>query len=286
MGKRDFSAVSSELLIGAYDLHVHSAPSAFPRAKDGFELLKEADAAGMAGIMLKSHYESTATRAELINQYSGCKAKAYGSLTLNWPAGGLNIYAVENALKVGAKIIWMPTRDSENSLHFGNMDGDFFQRKGISILNEDGTIKDCVYEIMDAVKRYNAVLATGHLSPEESVLLCRAGCANGVRMVLTHPEFPRTTIAPQVQKELADLGVLIEKTWFNIAHGQVTLEEMVATIRLIGSRRAYITTDRGQKGLPAPAEEYKLFVESLLQAGLTEAELRDLAQIVPKSIVD
>lgn len=276
---------AAALLVGAYDLHVHTAPSAFPRCQDGFQLVREADEAGMAGVMLKSHYESTAVRAELINQYSGCRAKAYGGLALNWPAGGLNVYAVENALKVGARIIWMPTRDAENSLCFGNMEGDFFQRKGISVLNESGGLKDAVYEIMDAVKRHGAVLATGHISPKESVLLCREGRARGVRMILTHPEFPRTVVPPQEQKELADLGVLIEKNWYNIAQGSVTAEEMAATIQLVGSGRVYIATDRGQKGQPSPVSEFKRFVAALLQAGLTEAQLRDLAQKVPESIV-
>lgn len=286
MQGQDFSALAAELMVGAYDMHVHSAPSAFPRAKDGFELVKEAEQAGMAGVMLKSHYESTATRAALINQYSGCKAKAIGGLTLNWPVGGLNVYAVENALKVGAKIIWMPTRDSSNSLQFGNMEGDFFDRKGISAVDENGKLKDCVYEIMDAVKRYDASLATGHLSPEESVLLCREGRKRGVRMILTHPEFPRTFMEAPIQKEMADIGVLVEKTWFNIAQGRVTAAEMAATIQMVGSGHVFLATDRGQAGLPSPVSEYKRFLEALLQEGITEAQLRDMAQIVPKSIVD
>ena len=281
MNEREAAEASKELMAGAYDLHVHTAPSAFPRCQDGFQLVREADEAGMAGVMLKSHYESTAVRAELINRYSGCRAKAYGGLALNWPAGGLNVYAVENALKVGAKIIWMPTRDAANSLCFGNMEGDFFDRKGISVLNENGGLKDAVYEIMDAVKRYDAVLATGHISPQESLVLCREGCARGVRMILTHPEFPRTTVPAETQKELADLGVLIEKNWYNIAQKSVTAEEMAATIRLVGSSRCYIATDRGQKGLPTPVSEFRRFIQTLLQTGLTQDELRDLAQVVP-----
>ena len=128
MTELDANKKAEELLKGAYDLHVHSSPSVFPRELDGFQLIREADAAGMAGVMLKSHYESTALRAELINRYSGCKAKAYGGLCLNCPAGGLNVYAVKNALRAGAKIVWMPTRDAKNSLVFGNMEGDFFDK--------------------------------------------------------------------------------------------------------------------------------------------------------------
>lgn len=177
----------------------------------------------MSGVMLKSHYEPTAIRAALVNLYSNCKTRAYGAVVLNWPVGGLNIYAVENALRVGARIVWMPTRDSANSLAFGDMEGDFFNRRGITILEEDGRLKPVVYDIMDAVKKQGASLATGHLSPRESIFLCREGRSRGVRMILTHPEFCRTVISADLQEEMADLGVIIEKNWLNVAAGMVTI---------------------------------------------------------------
>ncbi|MEG1932743.1 MAG: DUF6282 family protein, partial [Pygmaiobacter sp.] len=201
------------LIQNGYDLHVHTAPSAFPRSLDSFQLVQEAAQVGMAGVLLKSHYECTATRATLINQHSHLKTIAYGAVALNWPVGGLNIFAVDYALKVGAKIVFMPTRDSANSLNFGTMEGDFFNRNGITILDEGGRLRPCVYDIMDVVKQYGACLATGHLSPAESILLCKEGRQRGVRMILTHPEFPRTIVPCEVQKELADIGVLVEKNW-------------------------------------------------------------------------
>lgn len=283
--KNGIEESANRLLVGAYDLHVHTAPSVFTRELDGFQLIAEAEAAGMAGVVLKSHYEPTALRASLINQHSQCRAKAYGALTLNWPVGGLNIFAVENALKAGAKIIWMPTRDSANSLHFGNMEGDFFDRKGITVLDESGNLKKCVYDIMDAVKRYGAFLATGHLSPEESVKLCREGRARNVNMILTHPEFPRTWMEADIQQEMADLGVLIEKNWFNIAQGSVTAEKMAETIQKIGCNRVFIATDRGQKGMPTPVQELKRFIKVLLELGLSEVQVRDLVQKVPEQVV-
>lgn len=275
-----------ELMVDAYDLHVHSAPSAFPRALDSLELVYEANQAGMAGVMLKSHYESTAIRADLINRHSNCKTKAYGGIALNWPVGGLNVYAVENALKVGGKIVWMPTRDSTNSLRYGNMDGDFFNRQGIGILNENGRLKEVVFEILDTVKKYEAALATGHLSPEESILLCRVGRSRGVKMILTHPEFPRTKIPAQIQEDLADQGVLIEKNWLNVVQGAISIEEMAKTIRLVGCSRTFIATDRGQRGAPHPVPEFHRFICALLEQGLTDAQIRDMAFSVPKSIVD
>ncbi|MEI3350887.1 MAG: DUF6282 family protein [Clostridium sp.] len=59
------------------------------------------------------------------------------------------------------------------------MEGDFFDRRGITILEQDGTLKECVYDIMDAIKEKDAFLATGHISPEESLILCREGRKRG-----------------------------------------------------------------------------------------------------------
>ena len=166
------------------------------------------------------------------------------------------------------------------------MDGDFFARKGISILDEHDQLIDKVYEIMDSVKKYGATLATGHLSPKESVLLCREGRARGVKMILTHPEFPRTRVPAQMQEELVQEGVLIEKNWFNIVQGAVTIEEMAETIRRIGTERTFISTDRGQKGAPHPTPELHRFICALLEQGFTEPQIRDMVCNVPKSILD
>jgi hypothetical protein len=104
-------------------------------------------------------------------------------------------------------------------------------------------------------------------------------------MILTHPEFPRTFIEPAVQKEMADLGVFIEKNWLNIVMGRVTVQEMAAAIRLVGSGRTYIATDRGQRGQPSPVSEFRRFIQELLQAGLSPEEIRDMAQRVPEAIL-
>jgi hypothetical protein len=179
----------------------------------------------------------------------------------------------------------MPTRDAKNSLVFGNMEGDFFDRRGITILEQDGTLKECVYDIMDAIKEKDAFLATGHISPEESLILCREGRKRGVNMILTHPEFPRTRIGRDDQAELAKLGVVIEKNWFNLAQKSVMPEEMAETIRTVGSGHVYLATDRGQKGAPTPVSELKRFIAVMLTCGIAEAQIRDMVQKVPEEVV-
>ena len=276
---------ASELLKGAYDLHMHAAPSPFNRLMDDYGLIRKADEAGMAGIMLKSHYESTAARAALVNSHSGASAQAYGGLVLNWPVGGLNPYAAENALKRGAKIIWMPTRDSTNSLVFGDMPGDFFKRPGISALDENGELKPEVLRILDIVKKYNGTLATGHLDPEEGIKLCEEGRKRGVRMVLTHPEWNRTVVSVEIQKKLADMGVWIEKCWYNIAEKNCTAEEMAAHIRAVGAEHCFMSTDRGQNGRECPSEGMRMFIDALLEQGITETEISIMLHKVPRMVL-
>lgn len=277
--------VTTDLVKGAYDLHIHSAPSPFHRRMDDFQLISAAGAAGMAGILLKSHYESTADRAKLANRYAGSPAEAFGAIALNSPVGGLNPCAVHNALKRDAKIVFMPTRDAANSLATGDMPGDFFQREGISILDDVGRLKPVVYEIMDIVRQYDGVLATGHLSPAESLLLCREGVGRGVRMILTHPEFSRTQIPLSAQIELSSLGVFIEKCWYNIAEGECSSAEMANNIKTLGSHHCYMTTDRGQGDREPPVDGMKAFMQTLLEQGISEEDIWTMTHEVPKRIL-
>lgn len=283
--KLEEEEIIKRLLNGAYDLHMHTAPSPFGRKMDEFALLRAADKAGMDGILLKSHYESTAARAQLVNQYAGARARAYGAIVLNCPVGGLNPYAVSNALKRGCRIVFMPTRDAANSLVSGDMPGDFFKRAGISALDENGGLLPEVFEIMELVRQNDAALATGHLSPEESVILCREGRRRGVRMVLTHPEFSRTKIDADIQRELADMGVLIEKCWYNVAEGECLAARMAENIRIVGAERCFMTTDRGQGNREAPVEGMRRFLAAMLHEGLSEEEVFVMTHDVPRRVL-
>ena len=281
------SQICSDLICGAYDLHIHPSPSHFPRLMDDFEILEQAEKAGMAGVLLKNHYETTCARALLANSHhKGFKSKAYGAAVLNHPLGGLNPYAVYSALEMGAKVIFLPTRDAANSLKFGDMPGDFFRREGISILDDKGGLKPEIYEIFEIVKLYGAVLSTGHVSPKEAVIVCREGRAHNVRMSLTHPEWYRTIIDINTQRELADLGVYIEKCWLNIAEGMCPAPEMAAHIHAVGAKHCFLSTDRGQAGHESPVKGMEQFIDTLLQNGVSKCEIKTMTHDVPSEMLD
>lgn len=277
----DYRQIARELIKGSYDLHVHTAPSPFHRALNDFELVQEAEEAGMAGVMIKAHYGCTASRAALVNLHRNSPTRAFGGLALNHPVGGLNPYAVENTLKMGGIIIWMPTRDSVNCLKFGDMSGDFFSRSGITVFDGEGQLRKEIYHIFEIVKKYGAYLATGHLSTEESFILCKAGRTYGVNMILTHPDWKRTKSSAEMQKELAKIGVIIEKNWLNIAESDVSVWDMADSIRAVGAEHIYLATDRGQAGYEHPVEGMLRFIELLLKEGFSEMDIKTMISTVP-----
>ncbi|MBI4241655.1 MAG: hypothetical protein HY613_08050, partial [Candidatus Rokubacteria bacterium] len=202
-----------ELLYDAIDLHQHAAPSLFERVTDDFGLATEARLRGMRGVLIKAHEQDTTGRAFLVRkQVAG--VEVLGGIVLNWVAGGLNPYAVEASIKLGARMVWMPTLSAQHHINF--FGGSHFgrsmvtktplraARRGISILTEHGELTAETQEILGLVAEADICLSTGHLSPQEVTLLVRAARKAGVKKILvTHPDLKLSGISPEDQKALA-----------------------------------------------------------------------------------
>lgn len=282
----DLQAQAKSLLVGAYDLHTHAEPSHFPRALDDFDLVRGADKYGMRGVMFKCHYEPTTGRAAVANLHAGAKAKAYGSIALNWSVGGLNPFAVESCLKMGGKMVWMPTLDSALFMSTGKgFDPTFMPRPGLTVLDEAGKLLPAVYEIFEVMKKFDTYLATGHLSPTESLLICEEGRKAGVKMILTHPDFARTPIDLETQQKIVKMGVLVEKVWLNVKLGHISPEAFAGSIKKLGPQNCFLTTDRGQKDAELPADAMLEAAAAMLECGLTEADINTIIKTVPEKVL-
>ena len=274
-----------DILKGAYDLHVHSAPDVVKRRVTDIELAKRYMAAGMNGFAIKSHQLCSAGRAALIREmFPGLNA--VGTVTLNNAMGGLNPMAVEMAGRMGAKICWFPTVDSRNEYDFLERNQDIphpygavadnktLKRERISIL-EDGKLKSVVYDIIDVLKAHDMVLATGHLSPEESLKLVQAGNERGLKkMVVTHSDYPATFMNIDIQKECVKQGAFIEHNYLQIATGESNWDLALGQIRGIGAEHIIISSDGGQTTSVFPDEAIEIYCKKLLESGFTEKEVR------------
>ena len=58
----------AQTLTGAIDIHAHSDPDGIPRSIDAIDLAKLAKSRGMRAIVLKNHYEPTASLAYIVRK--------------------------------------------------------------------------------------------------------------------------------------------------------------------------------------------------------------------------
>ncbi|MBR0257950.1 MAG: hypothetical protein IJQ58_09460, partial [Synergistaceae bacterium] len=153
-------------LKGIIDMHIHSAPDIRQRKLDDLELMEAAVERGVRAIVIKSHHVPTMDRAALVNKIVSEKYgdatdfQMFGGLALNQSVGGLNPYAVEAALKLGAKIIWLPTNTAENHRRKSGKDG------GVAVVRDGRAVKE-LEPIFKLINEYDAVFETGHISAAE-----------------------------------------------------------------------------------------------------------------------
>jgi len=179
---------------GAVDLHCHPFPDLFPRVADDIEIVIAARDAGFKAIMMKCHHESTVSRAYYMNRMVP-GIKVYGGIVLNRYVGYINPAAVEVALRLGGKAVWMPTIDAGHHAHvygntggYGSIQQGGLGGEGIWLTDESGRLKPEVEEVCKLVAEHGAILGTAHISPKEIVALVTRARELGVEKIcVTHP---------------------------------------------------------------------------------------------------
>ena len=280
------SARARELVRGAYDLHVHVEPDLAARRIDDLGLARRFAELGLAGFVLKSHYAPTAERAAVVRA-AVPGIDALGAIALNAGVGGLNAQAVEIAARGGARIVWLPTVDSENE---ASEDGpkpakqpvwrtiqDEFAAAGVAggpvRLTEEGLAR-----VLDVVARHGLVLATGHLGRAEIHTVVDAALAAGVsRVVVTHPDYPTQGVPVAEQRGLADRGALLERCFAPIHTGKVSWDATFEAIRATGPERNVLSTDLGQVANPPVEDGLALMADRLLEAGFSDEDVHTMA---------
>ena len=295
-GRPEVNGTATLLLRGAVECHVHSFPDVVDRKVDDLDLVEQARAAGLRALVLKSHVCSTCERAYLLNRLQP-DVRVLGGVVLNDTVGGLNPRAVEAALEMGARQVWMPTKSAANhQQHYGVRGGlSIFADAGLSAAPggsrvNGSTLQPEVLDIVRLVADADAVLATGHLAPEESRVLIEEALAAGVRRVsVTHPEWGVTAMPIDVQQDLARHGyVYFERCLVSIErdlHGHVPFETIVRQIQMVGVETTIVATDYGMPQYPAPVDGLRDYLARLLAAGFDEAAIRRMAQDNPARLL-
>jgi hypothetical protein len=286
---------AEELLVGAIDMHIHSAPSVFARRADDRQTLAEAAAAGMKAVVLKSHEGDTVARVSALGADPKLAA-AFGGVALNHFVGGLNPAAAEISLRLGGKVVWLPTVSAAQHVEF-HKEKPFLGRSfkhgagaGISLIDGWGRLVPSIQDIFDLVSDAGAIVCTGHTSPQEVLAAAKAYGSRrrkGV-FVYTHPDLNINRAPLQVQRQVVQEGGYIEKCVL-ACHpdwGAMPVEEFIRTIREIGAERCFLSTDAGGPERPSSPETLRTFMAAALESGLTEREIRTMLVEVPARLLN
>jgi hypothetical protein len=283
-----------ELVRGGYDTHIHIAPDVVKRRISDVALAHRFAAHGLAGFGLKSHYTSTAERAQVVSD-AVPEVDTIGTITLNRAVGGMNPVAVEIAAREGARIVWFPTVSSENEQHevlAADPDGKVpvwvrfeleLREAGVvpepvPVVDRGGTVVPEAQAVLEVIARHDLVLATGHLSRDEIFAVVDAAVATGVeRIVVTHPEFPSQRLPVADQCALAERGAVMERAFTTPYTGKCSWEQIFEASRAVGPGRTVWSTDLGQVFNPPVEDGLAIMADRFLAAGFDEEEVRTMA---------
>ena len=260
-GGRAHAAVA-RALEGSVDIHMHTHPDIAERPVDAFEAADLARFYGLRAVVLKNHYEPTAAQAFLVREVvSG--VEIFGGITMDLTNGGVNAAAVEHMANLEGgfgRLVWMPTYDAEAVVRRRQSDQPF------APVSHNGELLPETKAVISVIAEYGLILATGHVSPEEGLMLVREGRRQGVEhMVVTHAMDSDWTV-PQM-REATDMGAFIE--WAKPLGG-ISIDEYAEGIRSVGPEFTILS----QVGVShLPPELVGAFAVALLERGFTDREL-------------
>ena len=284
---------ASKMLQGTIDFHIHTGPDIYPRLLNDIEVARQAKRAGMKAILIKSHATITGDRAQIAQSVTDFPV--FGGVALNWHVGGLNKYAVECAAKLGAKEVWMPTTHAASYLKYVDHVPMFAKSmpkdiKGISILREDGSLLPELGPILETIARNGMILATGHLSPEEGLVLIAEARKAGIdKIVVTHPLASFVNYSVDQMREALSRGATYFEHVFNDCTPQVANplppSALGDAIRAIGPEYCIMSTDSGQVVNPPPVKVMAWYIKEMLQYGLSPKAIRTMTITNPGRIL-
>ena len=272
-------------IVGAIDLHAHHDPDSYPRQADAFEIARLAKERGLRGLVLKNHWTETAGLAYLARKYATPGFEVFGAVTLDTAVGGVNPQAVRYMVDVAGgygRIVWMPTHDSEHEVRYNK------EQRPFVAVSKAGTLLPEVHEVIALVAQHDLTLATGHVTPEETLEILKAAKAAGVkRLIVTHPLLdPQFTwMSIEQLKEAASLGAYIELTGGAVTAEGEPKRRALAAVKAIGGSHFILGSDAGLAGRANHTDTLALAAKSLRAAGVSDADLNLMFKGNPSFLV-
>jgi hypothetical protein len=271
-------------LAGVIDIHAHCAPDSTPRSIDAIDLARLAKQRGMRGLVLKNHYQPTASLAYIVRkEVPGIEI--FGGVDLNLSVGGMNPFAVEHmAATTGGygRFVWMSTFDSEAQVRFSKQDRPFVR------VAQNGQLLAETRQVIAVIAKHNLVMATGHTSAQEALLLIREARAQGVKhMVVTHAMLAPIQMSEAQMKDAANMGAYVEFVYNGLlgSYKEFTPKDYARAIRSVGAEHCILSSDMGQPGNPLHPDGLVALFDGLKKEGITQVEIDRMAKENPARLL-
>lgn len=277
----------ARLLKGAIDMHCHSGPSVMPRCLDHIDALEEAASVGMRALLFKDHYYSATPITELLKErYRHLGVEMFSGVPLNDTCGGLNRYAVDHGLKLGARLVWMPTFSAANHIRHNHRKNMLATREPmlpatmLTVVDDRGQLKDEVRFILDQIAERDAVLSAGHLHISEIWPLFEEAKKQGVnRRLVQHPTYTIDASLADIRELVAggafiehSLCMFIDESRFKHWTGE-ELKEMITAGTM---DQTILGSDLGQVRNPTPVTGFRAVIRLCIGQDYSDEEIRKL----------
>jgi uncharacterized protein DUF6282 len=272
-------------LKGAFDFRVHSSPDSMDRSIDADDVAQLAKEAGMRGLVLKNHWDSTAALAYEVRRHVP-GLEVFGGVVLNRSVGGINLEAVQHmaAMKGGVgKVVWMPTMDSQSFVT------KLKENRPYVAVTRDGHVVPEVLEVIDFIAKHpDLVLETGHISGDEASMIIHEAHLRGVKhIVATNPTGIFVNMTPEQLKQAAADGAYLEFVYNSVIGKtpQRTIEVYANSIKTVGPKYCLLGSDFGGAGPNAPKYYHPQallnFMIALHKEGISVDDINLMAKVNP-----
>ena len=245
----------------------------------------------MRAIVVKDHLTQTVHKAAITNELVP-GFEVFGASALNLPNGGLSPRAAAYFTALGAKVIWLPTMDSEFTwlkADQGHYDAIYATRYAygmdytkLTLLTGgmyEGVLREEVKQIVDVVAKAGVVLCSGHATPQESIALMEYIRSIGYeKVIVTHVNAFLEEFTPPVLDRLVELGGILEISNGVLVplHGRENPKDVEGIIHQVGAANVVLVSDGGQLENPSPADALRSFCHILIKEGVTPEEIKTM----------
>jgi len=150
----------------------------------------------------------------------------------------------------------------------------------LTVVDDDGRIKDEVKDILDQIAEHDAVLSAGHLHISEIWPLFEEAVSRGVnRRLVQHPTYTIGASLADIA-ELTASGAFIEhslcmfipESRFNYYPS----DELRDVIKAGGTERTILGSDLGQVNNPTPVSGFRAVIRLCIELGFDDLDIRRL----------